>query len=165
MATVKGQNLRIYIGGKPIAAALECTMHASLNVQQMNTKDDEGAWARNVAVSLQWDATAQGVVENDTTDTDAEHASSIMSYVGKLVRIQFALASGTKNREQGHVLCAGDAILSDVQVQAQNRQRSTYQIQLTGAQQLLYDLREIITADGHNIRTADGHIVMAPHQV
>jgi hypothetical protein len=165
MATVKGQNLRIYIGGKPIAAALECTMHASLNVQQMNTKDDEGAWARNVAVSLQWDSTAQGVVENDTTDTDAEHASSIMSYVGKLVRIQFALASGTKNREQGQVLCAGDAILRDVQVQAQNRQRPTYQIQLTGAQQLLYDLREILTADGHNIRTADGHIVMAPHQV
>ena len=165
MATVKGQNLRIYIGGKPIAAALECTLHASLNVQAMNTKDDEGAWARNVAVSLQWDAQAQGVVENDATDTGAEHAASIMSYVGSLVRVQFATASGTKNREQGQVLCAGDAILSDVQVQAQNRQRSTYQIQLTGAQQLLYDLREIITAAGHNIRTADGHIVMPPHQV
>ena len=153
------------MGSRAIIAALDCQLQLSLNVTPYSTKDDEGAWARNVAVSLQWDATAQGVVENDTTDTNAEHASSIMSYVGKLVRIQFALASGTKNREQGQVLCAGDAILSDVQVQAQNRQRSTYQIQLTGAQQLLYDLREIITADGHNIRTANGHIVLAAHEV
>ena len=62
-------------------------------------------------------------------------------------------------------MVAGDAILSDAQVTAQNRQRSIFDIQMTGTRQLMYDLREIITADGHNIRTADDHIVLAPHEV
>lgn len=165
MATVKGQNLRLYVGGKPIAAALECQLHVALSVQPMSTKDDEGAWVRNVAVALNWDVQAQGVVDNDTTDTGAVHADTILNYRGQTVRIEMALTSGTKNRDKGDILVAGEAILNDIQVQAQNRQRSIYNIQLSGTRQLLYDLREIITADGHNIKTADGNIVFAAHQV
>lgn len=165
MATLKGQNLRLYIGNKPIAAALECQLHLAVTTQPMSTKDDEGGWVKNVAVALNWDVRAQGVVENDATDTGAEHAADLMDLMGTMVRIEMALSSGTKNRDKGDILVAGDAILSDVQVTAQNRQRSLYDIQLTGKQQLMYDLREIITADGHNIRTADGHIVLAAHQV
>jgi hypothetical protein len=56
------------------------------------------------------------------------------------------------------------AILSDVQYTAQNRQRSTCQVTLTGKKNMLIDLRYIITADDHYIRTADNHIVMAAHQ-
>ena len=65
----------------------------------------------------------------------------------------------------GHVeqLLAGEAIVSDVQYTAQNRQRSTYQVTLTGKKNMLIDLRYIVTADEHYIRTADNHIVMAAH--
>ena len=45
-----------------------------------------------------------------------------------------------------------------------NRQRTTCQVTLTGKKNALIDLREIITADGHNIRTADGNIVFAAHE-
>lgn len=165
MATLKGQNLRLIVNGKPIAAALECQLHVALSVQPMSTKDDEGGWTKNVAVALNWDVKAQGVVANDPLDTGAADCPSLMDYIGSIVRIEMALTSGEKNREQGEVLVAGDAILSDAQVTAQNRQRSLFDIQMTGTRQLMYDLREIITADGHNIRTADGHIVLAPHEV
>ena len=165
MATVKGQNLRLYVGGKPIAAALECQLHVALSVQPMSTKDDEGGWVRNMAVALNWDVKAKGVVDNDSTDTGAVHADTILNYRGQTVRIEMGLSSGEKNRDKGDILVAGDAILNDIQVQAQNRQRSIYDIQLTGTRQLMYDLREIITADAHNIKTADGNIVFAAHQV
>ena len=69
------------------------------------------------------------------------------------------------NREVDDLpMVAGDAILSDVQITAQNRQRSEYEITLTGCKNMLFDLREIITADDNNIRTADGNIVLAAHE-
>ena len=165
MATLKGQNLRLYVGGKPIAAALECQLHLAVNVQPYSTKDDEGGWTKNVAVALNWDVRAQGMVDNDSTDTGAVHADALMGYIGSMVRIEMALSGGEKNREQGEVLVTGDAILSDANVTAQNAQYSVFDIQMTGTQKLMYDQREIITADGHNIRTADGHIVIAPHEL
>ena len=157
--------MRLYVGGKPIAAALECQLHLALSTQQLSTKDDVGAWANNIAVVLNWDVKAQGVVVDEPTDTGALHADTLLGYIGSVLRIEMALSSGEKNREQGDVLVTGDAILSDANVTAQNAQYSVFDIQMTGTQKLMYDLREIITADGHNIRTADGHIVLAPHEV
>jgi hypothetical protein len=165
MATLKGQNLRLYAGGKPIAAALECQLHIALDTQQLSTKDDVGAWVNNIAVVLKWDVRAQAVVVDEPEDTGALHADTLIGAIGSIMRIEMALASGTQNREQGEVLVTGDAILSDAQVTAQNDQYSVFDIQMTGTQKLMYDLREIITASGHNIRTADGNIVIAPHEL
>ena len=167
MAVVKGQNLRIFLGNggaKPLAAALSCDLNIQLNVQAYPTKDDEGAWTNNVAVSLAWSVKAQAVV-TDIDYVEAVGASDLMDLVGQVVYVQLCTTSGDMNREaEGLPMVAGDAILSDVQITAQNRQRSEYEITLTGCKNMLFDLREIITADGNNIRTADGNIVLAAHQ-
>ena len=167
MAVVKGQNLRIFLGNggaKPLAAALSCDLNIQLNVQAYPTKDDEGAWANNVAVSLAWSVKAQAVV-TDIDYVEAVGASDLMDLVGQIVHVQLCTTSGDMNREVDDLpMVAGDAILSDVSITAQNRQRTTYDIQLTGCKNMLFDLREIITADGNNIRTADGNIVLAAHE-
>lgn len=167
MAVVKGQNLRIFLGNggaKPLAAALSCNLNIQLNVQAYPTKDDEGSWANNVAVSLAWSVQAQAAIQ-DTEDADAMDAPSLIDLAGQIVHVQLCIASGDMNREvEGLPIVAGDAILSDVNITAQNRQRTTYDIQLTGCKNMLFDLREIITADGDNIRTADGNIVAAQHE-
>ena len=167
MAVVKGQNLRIFLGNggaKPLAAALSCDLNIQLNVQAYPTKDDEGAWTNNVAVSLAWSVKAQAVV-TDIDYVEAVGASDLMDLVGQIVHVQLCTTSGDMNREaEGLPMVAGDAILSDVQITAQNRQRSEYEITLTGCKNMLFDLREIITADGNNIRTADGNIVLAAHE-
>ena len=167
MAVVKGQNLRIFLGNggsKPLAAALSCDLNIQLNVQAYPTKDDEGAWANNVAVSLAWSVKAQAVV-TDIDYVEAVGASDLMDLIGQVVYVQLCTTSGDMNREaEGLPMVAGDAILSDVQITAQNRQRSEYEITLTGCKNMLFDLREIITADGNNIRTADGNIVLAAHE-
>ena len=73
MATVKGQNLRIFVDGRAIGAALECQLQLQLNVTPYSTKDDEGAWTKNRVVSLQWSVTANAVV----TDIDYVEALGI----------------------------------------------------------------------------------------
>ena len=156
MATVKGQNLRIFVGGRAIIAALDCQLQLSLNVTPYSTKDDEGAWTK-------WSVTANAAV-TDEEELGAIGVAELSDLIGQTVQVQLATASGDKNRESGEQLLAGDAIVSDIQYTAQNRQRTTCQVTLTGKKNALIDLREIITADGHNIRTADSHIVFAAHE-
>ena len=163
MATVKGQNLRIFVDGRAIGAALECQLQLQLNVTPYSTKDDEGAWTKNRVVSLQWSVTANAVV-TDIDYVEAIGVSELADLIGQTVQVQLNTTNGEMNRESTGQLLAGDAIISDIQYTAQNRQRTTCQVTLTGKKNALIDLREIITADGHNIRTADGHIVFAAHE-
>lgn len=163
MATVKGQNLRLFVGARTIAAAIECQLHLQLNVTPYSTKDDEGAWSKNRVVSLQWSVTANAVVTDDQ-ELDAIGVAELADMVGQSVQVQLNTTNGEKNREELQQLLAGEAILIDVQYTAQNRKRSTCQVTLTGKKNMLIDLRYIITADDHYIRTSDGHIVMAAHE-
>lgn len=163
MATVKGQNLRIFVGSRAIAAALDCQLQLQLNVTPYSTKDDEGAFTQNRVVSVQWSVTANAVVTDDQ-ELDAIGAAELSDLIGQTVQVQLNTAAGEKNREQQEQLLAGEAILSDVQITAQNRQRTTCQVTLTGKKNALIDLRYIITADDNYIRTADGHLVMAAHE-
>lgn len=165
MATVKGQNLRIFLGngdGLPIAAALDCSLQIQLNVQERSTKDDEGGWTKNHAVSLSWNVNATSVV-TDVDYVEAMGINDIMDLIGQQVFVQLATASGEQNRDKNSILVAGYAIVSDIQITAQNRQRGTYTFALTGIKNLINELRLIVTSDGHAIETSDGHTLVAAH--
>ena len=67
MATIKGQNLRILVsqdGMTPrcIAAALQCTVHAALQLQEDTTKDTDNDWINQEPVGVNWDVSAESVV-------------------------------------------------------------------------------------------------------
>ena len=68
MATIKGQNLRIYIANKCVGASTSCSLHCVANVEAISTKDDEGDFVRNQVVSLSWDATVDALVTNGKYD-------------------------------------------------------------------------------------------------
>ena len=163
MATVKGQHLRLFIGGKPLAAALSCELSVQLNVKQYSTKDDESDFANNQAVSLAWSIKAQNVV-TDIDYVEAIGAADLMDLIGTTVRVQMGTTEGEQNREQDTLLLAGDAILSDVQITAENRRRGLCDITLTGKKNMLIDLRLIRTSDQNFIRTSDGNLVAAAHE-
>lgn len=71
MATVKGQNLRIYVEDsnddnmRCIAAATSCTLHVAAQVQDNSSKDTANAWAQNEVVGLSWDVSADALVVED----------------------------------------------------------------------------------------------------
>jgi hypothetical protein len=164
MATVKGQNLRIFLGNAettPIAAALSCSLQITNNTQEYNTKDDEGAWARNYVVSTSWNVKVNGAV---TLDPDRNDPASLMDRIGQMVYLRMALASGEQNSTMGATLVCGYAILSDVQITAENRRRGTYDITLTGCKNLINEVRRLRSSNGNYFNTADDHILAAPHE-
>lgn len=161
MATIKGQNLRVFLNNVVIAAAQQCQLNVKLDVKQISTKDDTDDFAKNIALKLSWSVSANGVV---TVDPDRNDPSTLMDRIGQTVRVELATASGDMNSDMGDQLLAGDAIISDVQIQATNEEESTYTVQLTGKKNMLTDIRLLVTADNHYIRTADGNLVAAEHE-
>ena len=161
MATIKGQNLRIFLNNVVIAAAQQCQLSVRLDVKQISTKDDTDDFASNIALKLSWSVSANGVVTNDP---DRNDVTSLMDRIGQTVRVKLATASGDQNSDMGEQLLAGDAIISDVQIQANNEEESTYTVQLTGKKNMLTDIRLLVTSDNHNVRTSDGNLVAAAHE-
>ena len=161
MATIKGQNLRIFLNNVVIAAAQQCQLSVNLDVKQISTKDDTDDFASNIALKLSWSVSANGVVTNDP---DRNDVASLMDRIGQTVRVDLATASGNQNSDMGEQLLAGDAIISDVQVQANNEEESTYSVQLTGKKNMLTDIRLIVTSDNHYVRTSNANLMAAEHE-
>ena len=161
MATIKGQNLRVFLNNVVIAAAQQCQLSVRLAVKQISTKDDTDDFAKNIALKLSWSVSANGVV---TVDPDRNDPASLLNRIGQTVRVELATASGDQNSDMGEQLLAGDAIISDVQIQANNEEESTYTVQLTGKKNMLTDIRLLVTADNHNVRTSDGNLMAAAHE-
>ena len=161
MATIKGQNLRIFLNNVVIAAAQQCQLSVRLDVKQISTKDDTDDFASNIALKLSWSVSANGVV---TIDPERNDPVTLMDRIGQTVRVELATASGDQNSDMGDQLLAGDAIISDVQIQANNEEESTYTVQLTGKKNMLTDIRLLVTADDHYVRTSDGNLMAAAHE-
>ena len=161
MATIKGQNLRVFLNNVVIAAAQQCQLSVRLAVKQISTKDDTDDFAKNIALKLSWSVSANGVV---TVDPDRNDPASLLNRIGQTVRVELATASGDQNSDMGEQLLAGDAIISDVQIQANNEEESTYTVQLTGKKNMLTDIRLLVTSDDHYVRTSDGNLVAAAHE-
>jgi predicted secreted protein len=166
MATIKGQNLRLFMGNgngqmSVIAAAQQCQLTISLEVKQISTKDDTDDFARNVALKLSWSVNANGVV---TIDPDRNDPATLMDRIGQTVRVELATAGGDMNSESETQMLTGDAIISDVQVQATNSEESTYTVQLTGIKNALTDIRALMSADEHYLYSSNGSKLFAAHE-
>ena len=114
-------------------------------------------------MSLQWSVTANAAV-TDEQELGAIGVAEIADLIGQTVQVQLATASGDKNRERGVQMMAGEAIVSDVQYTAQNRQRTTCQITLTGKKNALIDIRALMSSERHYLVSANGLRLMAAHQ-
>ena len=85
MATIKGQNLRVFLNNVVIAAAQQCQLNVKLDVKQISTKDDTDDFAKNIALKLSWSVSANGVV---TVDPDRNDPSTLMDRIGQTVRVE-----------------------------------------------------------------------------
>ena len=228
MATIQGQNLRLFVRGLCVAAARSATFHVAANFEDGGTKDDTNKWAVNEPTGVSWDASVEALVRFDdymqyyrTCSTEVttfeDHITRYLSIpqytedrillsagqsiavwaqtgpvgictygsgtglysllkesgdaeltftnetgasleificsryngdqvaihvfnsntpvsleVGQKVQVSFSKTIGAQNRQMQVPLWMGEAIISDMQINAQNRQSSTYTCQLTG---------------------------------
>lgn len=136
MATIKGQNLRVMVGGKCVAMATSCTFHIAGQTEDSSTKDDTGDWASSEVTGLSWDASTDSLVTLTDNGTNGELPTDLLALIinKTLLTLTFDTTSGTNNRTVGNsaIKRTGQAYLTDYSLTAPNRQNSTLTCQFTG---------------------------------
>ena len=136
MATIKGQNLRVMVGGKCIAMATSCTFHVSAQLEDSSTKDSTGDWQEQEVMGLSWDAQTESLVTLTDNGTNGELPQDLLSLIinKTLVTLTFDTTAGTNNRvgQNSVIKKTGQAYITDVNITAANRQNSTCSVQFTG---------------------------------
>mgnify|MGYP002514652989 FL=1 len=135
MGVIKGQNLRLLIGGKCVAFATSCTVHASLNLEDSSTKDSTNNFTEQTPTGISWDMSCDALYSVDTDATGVNGINALDTVLAQQrVQVQFEQTQGEKNRVavSGGAVYSGYAWVNDISINAANRQNTSYTIQLTG---------------------------------
>jgi predicted secreted protein len=140
----KGQFVRLFLGGdntatpaKVIAFAKQLQLHVSLQMEDATTKDTEGNWQIQEPTGLSYDITSNALVRGGDAVTSQVQAQGLgeieaIFEAGTPVKFQIANVSGANNRTKGAVIVSGSVIVSQLTINAQNRQNATYDTTLNG---------------------------------
>jgi len=139
MATIKGENLRILMGADTqhltcVAASTNAVVHLSLQVEEDTTKDTVDDWIEQSPVAINWDAQVDALVLLDSQETGVTVDALVVGQVYVLRFSQTATTAGTQNRTPitNVIQLTGSAILSDLQLTAQDQDIATYSAKFTG---------------------------------
>jgi hypothetical protein len=135
MGVIKGQNLRILLGGKCVAFATSCTVYASLNLEESSSKDSTNNFTEQTPTGISRDMSCDALYSVDADATGVNGIAALdMVLAQQKVLVQFEQTQGEKNRVPvtGSVAYSGYAWVNDISVNAGNRQNTTYTIQLAG---------------------------------
>ena len=140
----KGQFVRLFLGSdntatpaKVIASAKQLQLHVSLQMEDATTKDTEGNWQIQEPTGLSYDITSNALVRGGDAISSQVQAQGLIEVesifeAGTPVKFQIANVSGANNRTKGAVIMSGSVIVSQLTINAQNRQNATYDTTLNG---------------------------------
>ena len=140
----KGQFVRLFLSDdnsntptNVIAAAKTLSLHVSMTLEDATTKDTPGNWQIQEPTALNYDITTSALVRGNDTITSAVGAQALADIeeiyeAGTPVKWQIANVSGDNQRTKGSIICSGSCLLTQLSIQAPNRQNATYQATLQG---------------------------------
>lgn len=143
-AYTKGQFVRLFLGSdnsavpaKILAAAKSLSLHVSTGLEDATTKDTTGDWQVQEPTSLTWDISSNALVRSGDTITSTVLGQDFASVediyeASAPVKFQIANVSGANNRTKGAVICSGSVVITQLTLNAQNRQNATYSTTLSG---------------------------------
>lgn len=127
---IKGQQVRIKLGGKVLACATQCSCHISAQLEEASHKDtNNGLWSEQDVVGLGWDFSADALAyagDEGGTTIDGKTYEDIPDLVGTKVEVEF-VQDGTK------ALRHGTAIINDYNETWQTKTNGSYSVQGTGS--------------------------------
>lgn len=136
MATIKGQNLRVMVGGKCIAMATSASFHVAAQTESASTKDDANDFEVNEVTGLSWDASTESLVTLQDNGTNGELPTDLLSVMIAKTKVTLTLdvTNGTNNRvgTNSALKKSGQAYINDISITAANRQNSTLSVQFLG---------------------------------
>ena len=140
----KGQFVRLFLSSDNtatptavIAAARQLSLHVSVQMESATTKDTSGDWDVQEPVGISYDISTTALVRSGETITSQVAGKGLADLediyeAGTPVKWLIANTSGANNRTKGSVICSGSALISQLQISAQNKQSATYTAQLQG---------------------------------
>ena len=136
MSIIKGQNLRIMVGGKCIAMATSCQLHISAQMEDSSTKDDAGNWQTQEVVGLSWDVQTDSLITLVDNGSNGELPTDLLSLIisQTKVTLNFDQTAGTNTRvgQNAAIKRTGYAYLTDYNLVAQNRTAAKLTCQFQG---------------------------------
>ena len=143
-AYTKGQFVRLFLGSdnsavpaRILAACKSLSMHTSLSLEDATTKDTDGDWQVQEPTALSFDISSNALVKSGdviTSSVEGQDFASIEDIyeASTPVKFQIANVSGANNRTKGAIICSGSVVITQLTLNAPNRQNATYDTQLTG---------------------------------
>lgn len=137
----KGQHLRLIIEDTSTTPALatfvamstDLTLHFSATTEDSTTKDStdtNGLWNESEVTARSGDIQFSALVAIDTTASVGGTSQYLEDFIDKVsdtpISWKIVFVSGANNRTVGKILCSGQGKLTNLQVSAQNRQKTTY---------------------------------------
>lgn len=136
----RGQYIRLLLAttSNPtnvIAAAKQMSLHGTAQTEDSTTKDTTGDALEYDITGMSYDISGSGLVlsPNDASLTGAVGLNDLEGWIkDQLLYWRICVMEGTSNRTVVEEIASGTGKLTQLSVQAPNRQNSTYNYTLTG---------------------------------
>ena len=141
---IKGQFVRLFLSknntdtpANVVLAPKSLSLHVSLSLEDATTKDTEGNWQVQEPTGLSYDISINALIKSGETITSSVPAVSLTDLqdiyeASEPVKWEIAHTSGANNRTKGEVICAGSAVLTALNISAQNRTVCKYDATFNG---------------------------------
>ncbi len=138
----KGQFMRLFLSttANPalvVAGAKSLSLHVGITLSDATTKDTDGDWQVQEPTELSYDITSGALIDSGETITSAVNGQTLSALMSNyededLMYWQLAPVSGDNNRTKGAVVASGQAYITQLDINAANRQVGMYNIRLSG---------------------------------
>lgn len=136
----KGQYIRLLVSlaadpSTVVAAAKQMALHGSAQTEDSSTKDTTGNALEYDVTGQSYDITGSGLVltPNDTLLTGGVGLNDFESWLqDQVLNWKICVMEGTNNRTVVEEIANGQGKLTNLQIQAQNKQNATYNYTING---------------------------------
>ena len=138
----KGQFVRLFLSTSAnpalvVAGAKTLSLHVGITLVDATTKDTEGDFVVQEPTELSYDISSGALIDSGETISSSVNGQSLSSLMSNyenedLMYWQIASVSGDNNRTKGSVIVSGQCYITQLDINAANRQAGEYTSRLTG---------------------------------
>ena len=144
----KGQNFRVFIDDKCVAASKTCSFEENAELEDISTKDSTGSAKQNSIKGKSWNGSADALVLN-LGDSVALNFENLITKIikGTLVSVKFTETEGDQNRtivsaDKNEITVSGNALINDLTIKSTVNEEITVAIKFMGYGPLIKRVKE-----------------------
>ena len=144
----KGQNFRVFIDDKCVAASKTCSFEETAELEDISTKDSTGSAKQNSIKGKSWNGSADALVLN-LGDSVALNFENLITKIikGTLVSVKFTETEGDQNRtivsaDKNEITVSGKALINDLTIKSTVNEEITVAIKFMGYGPLIKTVKE-----------------------